>query len=234
MSTIQDLFAEQVARTPHAEAVAHRDGSLTYAELNARANGLAHRLIDAGLTPGTGVAFLCDRTPLLPIALMGILKTRGYYIPLDPTYPAARIDGILADAQPFALVTDRDAESLRAMGIQAATRVVQLRDDDARDATNPPAGRPDDLVYSIYTSGSTGKPKGTLNFQRGAVNVNRWMIDGFGVGPQTRALVATSIGFDITSKAICSPLLSGGTVVLYDSPVYDPPRIRAAIVDFGV
>lgn len=234
MSTIQDLFAEQVARTPHAEAVAHRDGSMTYAELNARANGLAHRLIDAGLTPGTGVAFLCDRTPLLPIALMGILKTRGYYIPLDPTYPAARIDGILADAQPFALVTDRDAESLRDMGIQADTRVVQLRDDDAGDATNPPAGRPDDLVYSIYTSGSTGKPKGTLNFQRGAVNVNRWMIDGFGVGPQTRALVATSIGFDITSKAICSPLLSGGTVVLYDSPVYDPPRIRAAIVDFGV
>lgn len=234
MSTIQDLFAEQAARTPDVEAVVHRDATLTYAELNGRANRLAHRLIDAGLTPGAGVAFLCDRTPLLPIALLGILKARGYYIPLDPTYPAARINGILADAQPFALVTDRDADALRAMGITTDTRVVRLGPDDGTDPANPPAGRADDLVYSIYTSGSTGKPKGTLNFQRGAVNVNRWMIDGFGVGPDTRALVATSIGFDITSKAICSPLLCGGTVVLYDSPVYDPPRIRAAIVDFGV
>lgn len=234
MSTIQDLFAEQVARTPDAEAIAHRHASLTYAELNARANGVAQRLIEAGLTPGTGVAFLCDRTPLLPIALMGILKARGYYIPLDPTYPAARINGILADAQPFALITDRDGDGLHAMGIEAHTPVLRVEGDDAGSATDPPAGSPDDLVYSIYTSGSTGKPKGTLNFQRGAVNVNRWMIDGFGVGPQTRALVATSIGFDITSKAICSPLLSGGTVVLYDSPVYDPARIRAAIVEFGV
>lgn len=234
MSTIQDLFAAQAARTPGAPAIMHRDGTLSYAELNARANALAHRLLDAGLTPNTGVAFLCDRTPLLPIALLGILKARGYYIPLDPVYPAGRINGILADAAPFALVTDRDDDALRAMGVEAGTRTVRLTADDTGQTVDPPAGSPDDLVYSIYTSGSTGKPKGTLNFQRGAVNVNRWMIDGFGVGPDTRALVATSIGFDITSKAICSPLLSGGTVVLYDSPIYDPPRIRAAIVDFDV
>lgn len=234
MSTIQELFAEQAARTPDAPAVEHRAGTLSYAELNRQANGLAHRLIGAGLTPGSGVAFLCDRTPLLPVALLGILKARGYYIPLDPVYPANRINGILADAEPFALVTDRDTDDLRAMGIEAEAPVIRLRADDPGDPVNPPSGTTDDLVYSIYTSGSTGKPKGTLNFQRGAVNVNKWMIDGFGVGPQTRALVATSIGFDITSKAICSPLLSGGTVVLYDSPVYDPSRIRAAIVDFDV
>ncbi|WP_395308390.1 amino acid adenylation domain-containing protein [Mycobacterium sp. AMU20-3851] len=234
MSTVQDLFAAQAARTPDAEAIVHREATLTYAELNGRANRLAHRLIDAGLTPGTGVAFLCDRTPLLPIALLGILKARGYYIPLDPTYPAARINGIMVDAQPFVLVTDRDADALGAVGISTDVPVMTLGPHDGADPVNPPEGSADDLVYSIYTSGSTGKPKGTLNFQRGAVNVNRWMIDGFGVGPDTRALVATSIGFDITSKAICSPLLCGGTVVLYDSPIYDPARIRQAIVDFEV
>lgn len=234
MTTIQDLFGEQVARTPEAPAIVHRDATLTYAELNSRANQLAHRLIDAGLTPGTGVAVLCDRTPDMPVAMMGILKARGYYIPLDPIYPAARINGILSDAKPFALVTDRDADGLHAMEIQTEAPLIKLAAEDTGAYPDPPSGSADDLIYSIYTSGSTGKPKGTLNFQRGAVNVNQWMIDGFGVGPQTRALVLSSVGFDITSKAIYSPLLSGGTVVLYDSPVYDPPRIRQAIVDFAI
>ncbi|AMO60043.1 beta-ketoacyl synthase [Mycolicibacterium phlei] len=229
--TIQDLFAEQVAHTPDRTAIVYRDTTLTYARLDACANRLAARLLEAGVRPGDGVAVLCERTPLLPIALLAVLKVRGHYIPLDPAYPVSRIDGILDDARPVAVVTDqRDRE----FPCQAV--VLTAEDGTVGDDAAPPVGpgRGDDLVYSIYTSGSTGRPKGTLNYQRGAVNLNRWMIDGFGVGPHTRFLVMTSIGFDITSKGIFSPLLCGGTVVLYDSPVYDPARIRQAIVEHRI
>ncbi|MBI3225660.1 MAG: amino acid adenylation domain-containing protein [Mycolicibacterium cosmeticum] len=236
-TTIQDLFAEQAAHTPDAPAIVHRAGTLSYAELDACANALAARLIQMGLPAGAGVAFLCDWTPLLPIALLGILKAGGHYIPLDPDYPATRMNHILADAEPFALLTDRDAGAIATHGIQTAAPLVHLTASDAAVTSHPGApyvGSADDLVYSIYTSGSTGKPKGTLNFQRGVVNLNRWMADEVGVGPGTRFMVLTSIGFDLTSKGVCAPLISGGAVVVYQSPVYDPADIRRAIVDLGV
>ncbi|MES2682083.1 MAG: amino acid adenylation domain-containing protein, partial [Pseudomonadota bacterium] len=238
--TIQDLFTEQALRTPAALAIVYRDGALSYGQFNACADRLANRLLKMGLVPGQAVAFLCDRTPLMLVALMGILKARGYFVPIDPTYPAARMNHIVKDCAPFALVSDRDAAGLAELGVVPAGLFITLTDADMRVAEGEviPApgltGSGEDLVYSIYTSGSTGMPKGTLNFQKGVVNLNRWMVDDFKFGTHTRFMVMTSIGFDLTGKNVCAPLVSGGALVLYDSTIYDPARIRQMIAEFGV
>jgi non-ribosomal peptide synthetase component F len=217
--TIQDLFTEQAARTPEALAIIHRHGSLTYAQLNACADRLANRLLAMGVQPGQAVTFLCDRTPLMLIAILGILKTRAFFVPIDPIYPAARMNHIVRDCAPFALVSDRDAAALKELGVEPPERLVTLTDNDALvmpgESIPSPGitGSGDDLVYSIYTSGSTGMPKGTLNYQRGVVNLNRWMVDDFAFGTHTRFMVMTSIGFDLTGKNVCAPLVDRKSVV---------------------
>jgi len=238
--TIQDLFTEQARRTPQALALIDRERAMSYAELNACADRLANRLIQQGMSVGAPVAFLCDRTPLMFVAILGILKARGFFVPIDPIYPAARMQHILKDCSPFALVSDRDAAGLETLGVTPPATLITLTTADAQLAPGevaPPPGRTgsgDDLVYSIYTSGSTGQPKGTLNYQKGVVNLNRWMVEDFAFGTHTRFMVMTSIGFDLTGKNVCAPLVSGGALVLYDTPVYDPERIRTMIADYGV
>lgn len=238
--TIQDLFTEQARRTPQALAIIDREGAMSYATLNACADRLANRLLALGMPRGAAVAFLCDRTPRMFVAILGILKARGFFVPIDPIYPAARMQHILKDCAPFALVSDRDAAGLAALGVTPPATLITLTPADAELAAGEvvPApgltGSGDDLVYSIYTSGSTGQPKGTLNYQKGVVNLNRWMVEDFAFGTHTRFMVMTSIGFDLTGKNVCAPLVSGGALVLYDTPVYDPERIRQMIADYGV
>ncbi|HEY0372253.1 MAG TPA: condensation domain-containing protein, partial [Thermoanaerobaculia bacterium] len=156
---IHELFEQQAAKTPDAVAVVFENDSLTYGELNARANQLAHALIDHGVQPDDRVAVRMRRSFEMVVALLGTLKAGGAYVPLDPAYPADRLQYMLDDAQPKAVLTEEVVRTL------CATQPTH----------NPqPKTTPRNLAYVIYTSGSTGMPKGVLNEHQGVVNRLWW------------------------------------------------------------
>ena len=231
--TIPQLFEQQVARAPEAVAVQYAGQSLSYAALSARANQLAHRLVALGVTRNTPVAMLLERSLDMMVTLLGIQKSGGYYVPIDPEYPAERIGFLLADCAPKVLVTS--AAPLARLGAVSMPVVNFSTDRAALDVlpdTTPEVGlTPDDFIYAIYTSGSTGKPKGALNFQKSEVNLTHWYAGDFGMGPHTAFLVIASISFDQQQKTVLAPLLVGGRVVLLDSPVYDPQLILSRIAE---
>jgi natural product biosynthesis luciferase-like monooxygenase protein len=211
---VHDLIAEQVARTPNATAVICGERSLTYAELEARANRLARRLVRHGVGPDVLVGLFMERSADLPVALLAVHKAGGAYVPLDPDYPADRIAFMIADARmPVLLTTGHVRDRL-----PASDAVVIAVDADwasiAEHPATPLAGRetPANLAYAIYTSGSTGTPKGVLVEHRNVVN--------FFAGMDARVpapgvwLAVTSLSFDISVLELCWTLTRGFTVVV--------------------
>jgi amino acid adenylation domain-containing protein len=214
--TLHGLFEAQAAKTPDAIAVRFEDQSLTYAQLDARANRLAHHLV--ALKPGGDrlIGVWMERGPDMVVALLGVLKSGCAYVPLDPGFPHDRIAFMAEDAGLDVVVTqDSLVESLPAQNV----RTVCLDKDravlDRLPATRPGvAVRPDDLAYVIYTSGSTGKPKGVQLQHHGVVNFMRSMHKEPGIGPGDRLVGVTTLSFDIAGLEIHGPLTCGGTVIL--------------------
>lgn len=218
---VHQLFEEQAQRTPGAVAVASDRESLTYAELNRRANQLAHYLRQLGVGPEVAVAICIERSPAMIVALLAVLKAGGAYVPLDPDYPLDRLRFMLQDSAPAALLTQAH---LRPLFADIAFSIPVI---DAGEATPPwldlPDSNPDaasiglnpsNLAYIIYTSGSTGKPKGTLEQHNGLTNLIHWFIREVPLSDRVVVLVAASISFDLTYKNIYGPLLSGGQIFL--------------------
>ncbi len=208
-------FEAQVARTPDAIALTHEAQSLTYAELNARANRVAHVLIQMGITPDTPVALCTRRGPHLLIGALGILKAGGAYVPMDPTYPADRLAHFLTDSQAPVIVTEHAL--LDALPEHSA-QVLQL-DTDTRlagaDASNPDAPvTPDHLAYLIYTSGSTGLPKGVMVEHGNVANFFAGMDQHIRHDPPGVWLAVTSLSFDISVLELFWTLGRGFKVVL--------------------
>ena len=165
---VQELFEEQVAKSPDALAVVFEDASLSYAELNRRANQLAHYLIELGVVPDARVAICVERGLEMIVALMAVLKAGGAYVPLDPVYPLERLRFMLQDSAPVALLTQEHLRGL-CSGINDALPILDLEDPAAwqdQPQTNPAPDSlgltPHHLAYIIYTSGSTGQPKGVM------------------------------------------------------------------------
>ena len=217
---IHQLFERQVAQTPSQLAVVSETEELTYAELNARANQLAHHLTALGVGPETRVGVCLERSPLMLVGLFGALKAGGAYVPLDPKYPAERLAFMSADSQMKALITQRTlAENLPASSIPTV-----LLDDDwsiiARQcASDPPCqASPDNIAYVIYTSGSTGAPKGVAIRHAGLVSYVTMMIERLGLKPGHRFLQFASLSFDASAVQIYPTLLSGATVVTHRTP----------------
>ncbi|KAF9396674.1 hypothetical protein CPC16_010245, partial [Podila verticillata] len=179
---IHQLFEEQVERTPHATALVYEDQVLSYAELNAHANRLAHQLIELGVQPDARVAICVERSPAMVIGLLSILKAGGAYVPLDPVYPGERLMHILTDAAPSILLAD--AAGRAALGETALASLTVLDPNRlSESATSNPhiSGlTPHHLAYIIYTSGSTGKPKGVMVEHRGVVNLAQAQTAYFG------------------------------------------------------
>ena len=161
---IHELFEQQVAATPEATAVVYEDASLSYQELNQRANRVAHALRERGVKPDDRVALCLERGLEMVIGLLGVLKAGGAYVPLDPAYPAERLRYMLEDSAPVALLTQSHLEALLT-GFSPALPVLDLTE-EARWAQQPDSNpqraglTPEHLAYVIYTSGSTGSPKG--------------------------------------------------------------------------
>ncbi|GGT00018.1 non-ribosomal peptide synthetase [Streptomyces cinerochromogenes] len=205
--TVPELFAEQVARGPGAVAVVHGNRRLTYAELDAVAARVAGRLRGKGVGPGDLVAVRAGRTELLPAGLLGVLKAGAAYLPLDPEYPAERLEFIVADSGAACELGDADL-------VAAAEDPAPFA--PAADASPPPSPSPDDLAYVIYTSGSTGRPKGVRIEHRSLVNLLLSMRDLLDSRPGDRWLAAASAAFDMSVPEFFLPLVTGGTVVMAD------------------
>ncbi|MFL5385134.1 MAG: amino acid adenylation domain-containing protein, partial [Longimicrobiaceae bacterium] len=232
---IHELFEAQAARTPGAVAVRFEEESLTYAELNERANRLAHSLAGLGVRPETRVALCLERGPEMVVAVLAVLKAGGAYVPLDPTYPAERLAFVLADAAVPVLVTQ---ESLRA-ALSAGDGVAVVSVDGhgeriaAESAENPARGaRPDHLAYVIYTSGSTGTPKGVLVQHGSLSNLLAATREAFGVGEGDVMPAMASYAFDIWLFEALLPLTSGAAVRLVERDrVLDVPALVEEIAD---
>jgi amino acid adenylation domain-containing protein len=210
---LHQLFEERALERPGAVAVAHEEDNLTYAELNARANRLAHHLRGLGVGPECLVAVCLERSPAMLTALLGVLKAGGAYVPLDPTYPADRVAWVLEDSRASVLLTQSDlADSLSISGISLDR--IDLSG-ESEDNLEPLAG-PENLAYVIYTSGSTGRPKGVAVRQRGAVNFLASMSQQPGLGSDDVLLAVTTIAFDIAVLELFLPLSRGARVELVD------------------
>jgi amino acid adenylation domain-containing protein len=213
--TLAELFEAQVAATPEAVALVAGDAStrveVGYAELNRRANRLAHRLRALGAGPETLVAVCLERSPRLLEALLGTLKAGAAYLPLDPEHPPARRTSLLRDCGARILVTE--------LALSADGPATLLVDEPAALAgepdTNPePAARPGHPAYAIYTSGSTGTPKAALITHRAVGNRLAWMQERYRLDAGDRVLQKTSVGFDVSVWELFWPLLTGARLVL--------------------
>lgn len=209
--TVTRLFEAQAARTPDAIAVSFEDSSLSYAELNTRANRFAHRLRALDVGPEVVVGLCAERGLELMVGMLAILKAGGAYLPLEPDYPAERLAFMLDDAACQLVVIhsglDLDMHGARVVPIDA--------DADSWPAHDPePEVSPDNLAYVIYTSGSTGCPKGVEVVYRSVTNMIAFQSRTFGLGPRSRVLQVASICFDASVSEIWITWTTGGELVI--------------------
>lgn len=231
--TAHELFRAQAARNPERLAVVSDAGELTYGELDRRSNQLARRLRALGVGPDERVALCCARSPQLVIALLGILKAGGAYLPLELTYPKARLGFMLQDAAPKVLLADSSlAEALPSFG--GATLWLDREQLEQESAEPFDSGAtPEHLAYVLYTSGSTGVPKGVEVLHRAIERLVQR--PGYAtLGPDTTILQAAPVAFDASTFEIWGALTNGGKLALYPDPVPTSRGLRAAIERFGV
>ncbi|WP_328455805.1 amino acid adenylation domain-containing protein [Streptomyces sp. NBC_00386] len=208
-ATIHSLIEDRVATDPDAIAITHGREQWTFAQVNARANQLAHHLRGMGITPDTLIAVCLDRSPELIATLLGIMKAGAAFVPLDPEYPTDRITYMVEDAQaPLIITSSNHTDRLPA----DTPRLLVDAEWPEGPTTNPaPLATPDDLAYIIYTSGSTGRPKGVALEHRGVVNYLHWcdqnypVTDPGGIG----TILYSSVTFDLTITALFLPLIQG-------------------------
>ncbi|MDI1463737.1 amino acid adenylation domain-containing protein [Catellatospora sp. KI3] len=211
-----EMFARQAARTPDATALVSGPDTVTFADLDRRAERLAARLRRAGVVPQSRVGLLLERGVDLVTAVLAVLKAGAVYLPLDSKDPAERIAFMLADADVHAVVT---ASGLAAAVPAGAARVLLAdadADADGRPVDLPPVPRahPDSACYIIYTSGSTGQPKGVVITHRGLANYLDWAVAAYRVADGGGAPLVSPLRFDLSVTTLFCPLLAGRPVVL--------------------
>ncbi|MEU0937716.1 amino acid adenylation domain-containing protein [Embleya sp. NPDC005971] len=240
-ATLPELFAAQVARTPHAPAVHCGAERLTYARLDAAVEAVAERLRTAGIGAGDLVAVCVRRTAALPTALLGVLRAGAGYLPLDPEYPSARLASVLADCAATVLLTEHDLlgrfpehadGALLIDGIGEVGEASEVGTTIAGAPRSWPAPAPGDLAYVLATSGSTGRPKG-VEIEHGALsNLLASMRDTLHSDQDAVWLGLTSASFDISAVELYVPLITGGLLVLArDGDVRDGRALLRLIRD---
>ncbi|HTD86039.1 MAG TPA: amino acid adenylation domain-containing protein [Candidatus Binatia bacterium] len=210
---VHELIAEQAARTPNQVAVVFEDKSLTYAELDARANALAAHLRQLGVGPETRVGICVRRSLDMMVGLIAIHKAGGAYVPMDPSYPKERLAFMMEDAQAPLLLTQSALKGLVPAANAQRVELDKLRLTEQPLAHARGSVTPENLAYVIYTSGSTGKPKGVMVQHRNASNFFTGMDGAIGAEPGTW-LAVTSISFDISVLELFWTLSRGFKVVI--------------------
>jgi amino acid adenylation domain-containing protein/non-ribosomal peptide synthase protein (TIGR01720 family) len=226
-ATLSVLFEAQVARRPGAVALTCEGQSLTYAQLNARANQLARRLVQLGVKPDTLVGLCLERSNELVVSILAILKAGGAYLPIDLAYPADRLAFMLEDAQAPVLLTH---SNLLGSLPETKSKVICIDEELAHPAHAGgkdnllPAGTPDNLAYVIYTSGTTGKPKGSLITQRNVVRLFSATEHWYSFSEQDVWTLFHSTAFDFSVWEIWGALLYGGRLVVVPFMVSRSPE----------
>jgi amino acid adenylation domain-containing protein len=214
------MIAERARMVPDTTAVEFGGSALTYAEFDRRTNRLAHRLRAAGVGPEVVVALCLDRSLDVPVAIVGVLKAGGAYLPVDPAYPAARIALMLGEARPPVLVTRRHlVDHLDPGGAARAAHVVVLDDEWPaidRLPDTPPAVdvHLDNAAYVLFTSGSTGRPKAVVQPHRMLSHLVAWHRGAGRLGHPARVLQFAALSFDVSVQEFFVTLATGGTLVL--------------------
>ncbi|MET7383116.1 amino acid adenylation domain-containing protein [Streptomyces sp. NPDC005526] len=240
-ATLPELFRARVAETPDAPALLFGDTTVTYAELDARANRLARRLIELGVGPEQFVAVSVPRSVELVTALWAVLKAGAGYLPLDPEYPVDRLSFMMADARPTLLITTAAAAGPLAGTAPDVPRLIlddpgtttALADRDDSDVTDAERLTPLTTahpMYVIYTSGSTGRPKGVVVPHHGLASLVATQADAVQAGPGSRVLQFASVSFDAGFWDIAMGLLSGAALVLGSADDLLPGDPLAALV----
>ncbi|MEA5549509.1 amino acid adenylation domain-containing protein [Anabaena cylindrica UHCC 0172] len=234
---IHQLFAAQAEKTPDAVAVIFGEQQLTYGELNAQANQLAHYLQSLGVGAEVLVGICVERSLEMIIALLAVLKAGGAYVPLDPAYPQQRLSLVLSDSQLSVLLTQ---SKLLAQLPENQAQIVCLDRDWDHIATQSTDNlevsvNPDNLAYVIYTSGSTGKPKGVQIMHRSVVNFLHFMGNHLQLTEEDRLLSVTTLSFDIAVLEIFLPLTLGARLVLVSrEETFDGKELIAKLTNHNI
>nr|WP_277753043.1 amino acid adenylation domain-containing protein [Pseudomonas kitaguniensis] len=228
-STIHQLFEAQVEARPEAIAVAFEDQRLSYAELNRRANRLAHHLIGLGVGPDDRVAICAERGDEVLVGLLGILKAGAAYVPLDPHYPPERLAYMIEDSAPSVLLTQHALQD-RLPALAIAQVLLDTPFSGAEHNPQVPGLTARHLAYVIYTSGSTGNPKGVMIEHRGLVNYSLDAARLFGLTPDDTVLQQNTLNFDLSVEEIFPALLAGATLApsrhVFGTDAAQDPAIR--------
>ncbi|MFJ9855984.1 amino acid adenylation domain-containing protein [Streptomyces albogriseolus] len=240
--TVAALFEARAARTPDGVALRSGATTLTYAELNRRANRVAHTLTGLDVGPESFVALALPRSADQITALLGVLKAGAAYLPVDPDYPAERIRTMLGDARPALVVARRDTLGALPSPLPGGTRVLTLDEPETAAAiAAAPSTDPTDTdrtaplrhghpAYLIFTSGSTGRPNGVVVTHTGTANLAARQIERFRVGEGDRMLQFASPSFDAAFSEVCTALLSGAELVLATKDELTPGRPLAEVL----
>ncbi|HBE68857.1 MAG TPA: non-ribosomal peptide synthetase, partial [Planctomycetaceae bacterium] len=220
-TSLHQLFSHQAAKTPDAIAVEHRGSRLTYAEVDQRSNQIAHFLASQGIVPGDLVGICVERSEDMLVTLYGILKSGAGYVPLDPGYPADRLEYMCQHSNLKLVVTqDKLTETVAKFGKPLIAIDANQSEFSKLPIASPNTIQetsPGDICYVIYTSGSTGKPKGVQVPHGAVVNFLATMQASPGFGPSDSILAVTTLSFDIAVLELYLPTVSGGRTVILDS-----------------
>ncbi|MDW0358490.1 amino acid adenylation domain-containing protein [Halomonas venusta] len=223
-SLIHHLIEGQAAATPEVTALVFEEQSLSYAELNARANRLAYYLVGVGVRPETRVGIAVERSIEMVVGLLGILKAGGAYVPLDPDYPSDRLAYMVEDSGIELLLTQQHIRDI--LPVTESLSVIEL---DQLDVTHHASTNPEvalhgeHLAYVIYTSGSTGRPKGAANRHHALTNRLQWMQDAYGLTTGDAVLQKTPFSFDVSVWEFFWPLMQGARLVMAPPGVHHEP-----------
>lgn len=234
--TVVEWFEQSAREHAGKVAVYCGDHALSYGELNARSNRLAHALQNQGVGKGTRVAILMSRRVDMLVAVLGILKSGAAYVPVEASYPCERIQYIVKDSGAKAVISE--ACQLEKIGDTDAwlfdvdSDAPALHAFPASDLDTKPT--PHDEIYVIYTSGSTGLPKGASVHHAGEVNLQEWYTHRLALNEHDVTLIISAFGFDLTQKNLFAPLLAGGQIVLPVMDEFDDEIVRNAIADHKV
>lgn len=230
------VFEEVVAAHPGSTAVVFGSEQLTYAELNQRANRLAHKLRGMGVGAETMVGCCIERSLELIVALVGVLKAGGAYVPLDPSYPKERFEFLVEDTRTPVILTEESVASTVLAGLNLPCVRIEDLETPASGADNfnpPPVGGPASLAYVMYTSGSTGQPKGVMVENRAIVRLVR-NTTFCRFGPDEVFLQFAPISFDASTFEIWGPLLNGGRLVVMPPGTSSLEELGRVIIEQSV
>jgi amino acid adenylation domain-containing protein len=234
---LHQLFEAQVKLRPDAIAVRFEDEQLTYADLNGRANRLAHDLRAIGVAPEVRVALCADRSLEMIVGLLGILKAGGAYVPLDPAYPQERLSFMLEDAGPAAMLTQE--HFVGTLPVRDIPVICLDREEGAvsnRSDVNPVSGvTADNLAYLIYTSGTSGRPKGVAVEHKQVLNYLYGIVDRLGISSGANLATLSTIAADLGNTAIFPALCSGSCLhVISQERAADPDALGDYFTRYGI